>query len=45
MRQALGVAALTGIYARLAPRCDWQHRLITFASDRRGRRMLVERAG
>jgi ubiquinone/menaquinone biosynthesis C-methylase UbiE len=44
MRQALGVAALTGIYARLAPRYDWQHRLITLASDQRGRRMLVERA-
>lgn len=44
MRQALGVSALTGIYARLAPRYDWQHRLITFASDQRGRRMLVERA-
>lgn len=44
MRQALGVAALTGIYARLAQRYDWQHRLITFASDQRGRRMLVERA-
>src|SRR5512146_1207560 len=44
MRQALGVAALTGIYARLAQRYDWQHRLITLASDQRGRRMLVERA-
>ena len=44
MRQALGVAALTGIYARLAPRYGWQHRLITFASDQRGRRMLIERA-
>jgi ubiquinone/menaquinone biosynthesis C-methylase UbiE len=42
MRQALGVAALTGIYARLAQRYDWQHRLITFAADQRGRRMLVE---
>jgi demethylmenaquinone methyltransferase / 2-methoxy-6-polyprenyl-1,4-benzoquinol methylase len=43
MRQALGVAALTGIYARLASHYDWQHRLLTLASDQRGRRMLVER--
>jgi len=43
MRQALGIDALTGIYARLAPRYDWQHRLITFGADQRGRRMLVER--
>ena len=42
MRQALGIDALTGIYARLAQRYDWQHRLITFAADQRGRRMLVE---
>ncbi len=42
MRQALGIDALTGIYARLAQRYDWQHRLITFAADERGRRMLVE---
>jgi ubiquinone/menaquinone biosynthesis C-methylase UbiE len=42
VRQALGIDALTGIYARLAQRYDWQHRLITFASDQRGRRMLVE---
>jgi len=42
VRQALGIDALTGIYARLAQRYDWQHRLITFAADERGRRMLVE---
>ncbi len=44
MRKALGIDSLTGIYARLAQRYDWQHRLITFASDQRGRRMLVEAA-
>jgi demethylmenaquinone methyltransferase / 2-methoxy-6-polyprenyl-1,4-benzoquinol methylase len=44
MRQALGTAALTDIYARLASRYDWQHRLVTFAADQRGRRLLVERA-
>jgi demethylmenaquinone methyltransferase / 2-methoxy-6-polyprenyl-1,4-benzoquinol methylase len=42
MRQALGIDALAGIYARLARRYDWQHRLITFAADQRGRRLLVE---
>ena len=44
MRQALGIDTLTGIYGRLAQRYDRQHRLITFASDQRGRRLLVERA-
>lgn len=44
MRQALGIDTLTAVYGRLAPRYDWQHRLITFASDQRGRRLLVERA-
>ena len=43
MRQALGIDTLTSIYGRLAQRYDWQHRLITFASDQRGRRLLVER--
>ena len=42
MRQALGIDTLTAIYGRLAQRYDWQHRLITFASDQRGRRLLVE---
>ncbi|MFZ1908300.1 MAG: class I SAM-dependent methyltransferase [Burkholderiales bacterium] len=42
MRQALGIDRLTEVYARLAPRYDWQHRLVTFAADQRGRRMLVE---
>ncbi len=42
MRQALGIDKLTAVYARLARRYDWQHRLITFAADQRGRRMLVE---
>ena len=44
MRQALGIDKLTGIYAHLAPRYDWQHRLITAAADQRGREMLVEAA-
>ena len=43
MRQALAIDALTAIYGGLAQRYDWQHRLITFASDQRGRRLLVER--
>jgi demethylmenaquinone methyltransferase / 2-methoxy-6-polyprenyl-1,4-benzoquinol methylase len=42
MRQALGIDCLAEVYARLARRYDWQHRLITFAADQRGRRMLVE---
>jgi ubiquinone/menaquinone biosynthesis C-methylase UbiE len=44
MRQALGIDRLTDIYARLAHRYDWQHRLITAAADQRGRVMLVEAA-
>jgi ubiquinone/menaquinone biosynthesis C-methylase UbiE len=43
LRQALGIDTLTGVYSRLARRYDWQHRLLTLASDQRGRRMLVER--
>jgi len=44
VRQALGIDTLTAVYGRLAQRYDWQHRLITFASDQRGRRLLVEQA-
>ena len=44
MRQALGIDTLTAVYGRLAQRYDWQHRLVTFAADQRGRAMLVERA-
>lgn len=43
MRQALGIDTLDALYGRLAQRYDWEHRLLTFASDQRGRRMLVER--
>ncbi|HUJ88233.1 MAG TPA: methyltransferase domain-containing protein [Burkholderiales bacterium] len=43
MRQALGIDALSGVYARLAQRYDWQHRLLTVAADQRGRQMLIER--
>lgn len=42
MRQALDIDRLAGVYARLARRYDWQHRLITAAADERGRRILVE---
>jgi ubiquinone/menaquinone biosynthesis C-methylase UbiE len=41
LRQALGIERLTSVYARLARRYDWQHRLITAAADERGRRLLV----
>ena len=44
MRQALGIDTLTAVYGRLAQRYDWQHRLVTFAADQRGRAMPVERA-
>jgi ubiquinone/menaquinone biosynthesis C-methylase UbiE len=44
VRQALDIDKLAGVYAHLARRYDWQHRLITAAADERGRRILVERA-
>jgi len=44
MRQALGIDSLIGVYARLAQRYDWQHRLLTAAADQRGRALLVEAA-
>jgi ubiquinone/menaquinone biosynthesis C-methylase UbiE len=42
VRQALDIDRLAGVYARLARRYDWQHRLITAAADERGRRIVVE---
>jgi len=42
VRQALSIDSLTGIYARLARRYDWQQRLIAGATDQHGRRILVE---
>jgi ubiquinone/menaquinone biosynthesis C-methylase UbiE len=42
--ERLGLDSLTAIYARLAGRFDWQHRLITAAAEQRGREMLVEGA-
>jgi ubiquinone/menaquinone biosynthesis C-methylase UbiE len=42
LRQGLSIDRLTGVYARLARRYDWQHRLITAAADERGRRILVQ---
>lgn len=44
MRDALAPDDLKQLYRRLAGHYDVQHGLITFASDQRGRRMLVERA-
>jgi len=44
MRDALPVATLTRVYANLAHRYDFQHGLITFGSDQRGRNVLVEMA-
>jgi ubiquinone/menaquinone biosynthesis C-methylase UbiE len=44
VRQALGIDTLAAVYGRLARHYDRQHRLLTFASDQRGRRLLVERA-
>lgn len=43
MRKALSKESLKGIYSRIAKRYDLQHSLITFGSDQKGRRMLVER--
>jgi len=42
VRPALGIDRLRSIYARLARRYDRQHRLITAATDQRGRKILVE---
>ena len=44
MREALDTETLKTVYGRLASRYDFQHGLITFRTDQRGRRMLVDRA-
>jgi len=42
MRKALSVERLKDIYSHIAKRYDFQHALITFRADQKGRRMLVE---
>lgn len=42
MRKALSPDRLKDIYDHIARRYDFQHALITFAADQRGRRILVE---
>jgi len=42
MRKALSTERLKGVYGRIAKRYDFQHALITFSADQRGRRILVE---
>lgn len=44
MRKALSMEELKGIYGHIAKRYDFQHALITFSADQRGRRILVENA-
>jgi len=44
MQQSLSLGKLKNVYARLAGRYDFQHALITFRSDQRGRKLLVENA-
>jgi len=44
MQQALSLGKLKNVYAHLAGRYDFQHALITFRSDQRGRKLLVENA-
>lgn len=44
MRAALSEPALKRVYGKLAGHYDFQHGLITFGTDQRGRRMLIERA-
>ena len=44
MRDALATDTLKQVYSRLAGHYDFQHGLITFGTDQRGRRLLVERA-
>lgn len=41
MRNAVGPEKLKKVYAAVARRYDLQHRLLTFASDERGRQLLV----
>ena len=42
MRTALGTEELKAIYGHIAKRYDFQHALITFSTDQKGRRILVE---
>ena len=42
MRKALSIEKLKRIYGHIAKRYDFQHALITFRSDQKGRRILVE---
>lgn len=42
MREALSTEKLKSIYANIAQRYDFQHSLITFSSDQKGRIILVE---
>ena len=44
MRKALSTEELKGIYGHIAKRYDFQHSLITFGSDQKGRKILVENA-
>lgn len=41
MREALSIEKLKGVYKHLAKRYDFQHSLITFRSDQKGREILV----
>jgi demethylmenaquinone methyltransferase/2-methoxy-6-polyprenyl-1,4-benzoquinol methylase len=42
MRKALSTEKLKSIYGHIAKRYDFQHALITFSADQKGRRILVE---
>jgi len=42
MRKALSTEKLKDIYGHIAKRYDFQHALITFRADQKGRRILVE---
>lgn len=44
MREGLSMEDLKGIYGRIAKRYDFQHGLITFRTDQKGRRILIENA-
>jgi demethylmenaquinone methyltransferase / 2-methoxy-6-polyprenyl-1,4-benzoquinol methylase len=44
MREALATDSLKQVYAQIAHHYDFEHGLITFGSDQRGREMLVNRA-
>lgn len=42
MRKALSTEKLKGIYGYIATRYDFQHALVTFGADHKGRRILLE---